>query len=80
MRLTLALIPLALATPAFAQQQQQQMSPPEAALQINGIIGTWAQTIVQQGKMIEDLRKQIAADDAKIKELEDGHDKAAKAK
>ena len=51
------------ATPALAQQQQ--VSPPEAALQINGIIGTWAQTLVQQGKMIEDLQRQLAAEKAK---------------
>ena len=54
-------------TPAFAQQQP---SPPETALQINGVIGQWAQTLVQQGRMIADQQAQIAAKDAKIKELE----------
>jgi hypothetical protein len=70
------LLPLCLlASPALAQQQQP--SPPEVALQINGVVGTWAQTLVQQGKVIEDLQKQnaakdaqIAAKDTKIKELE----------
>lgn len=51
-----------LAAPSFAQQQQPA-SPPETALQINAVIGQWAQTIVQQAKMIEQLQ-------ARIKELE----------
>lgn len=57
-----------LASPCLAQQQQ--LSPPEAALQINGIIGTWAQSLVQQARMIDDLQKQLAAAQARIKELE----------
>lgn len=61
------LIPLCLlATPCFAQQQ----TPSDVALQINGVIGTWAQMIVQQGKMIEDLQKKLAASEARVKELE----------
>lgn len=56
------------ATPCAAQQQQ--LSPPETALQINGVIGAWAQTMVNQGKMIEELQKQLTAAQAKIKELE----------
>lgn len=59
----LALLSLFLATPAAAQQQQ--LSPPETALQINGILGTWAQTLVQQGRVIEELQKQLAAEKAK---------------
>lgn len=50
------------AVPSFAQQQQPA-SPTETALQINAVIGQWAQTIVQQAKMIEQLQ-------ARIKELE----------
>jgi hypothetical protein len=57
-----------IATPVLAQQQQQ--TPAEAALQINSIVGAWAQLIVQQGRQIEDLQKQLAAANAKIKELE----------
>lgn len=47
-----------LATPAFAQQQQP--SPPETALQINGVIGQWAQLLVQQAKLIEQLQAELA--------------------
>ena len=56
------------ATPCFAQQQQT--SPSETALQINSVIGTWAQTLTQQGKLIDDLQKQLIAAQAKIKDLE----------
>lgn len=45
---------LLLTSPAFAQQ-----TPPEVALQVNSIVGTWAQALVQQSKTIEDLQKQI---------------------
>lgn len=63
------LIPaILLAVPALAQQQQA--SPAETALQINAVIGQWASTITQQGKVIEDLQKQIAAAQARVKELE----------
>lgn len=63
------LLPLCLfATPCLAQQTQS--TPAEIALQINNVIGTWATTLTQQAKMIEDQQKQIAAKDAKIKELE----------
>lgn len=44
--------------PALAQQQQIQ-SPPEIALQINSVIGQWAQTLVQQGKLIDEQNKHI---------------------
>lgn len=47
---------LLIATPAFAQQP----SPPETALQINGVIGQWAQTLVQQAKLIEQLQAELA--------------------
>jgi hypothetical protein len=54
------------ASPAIAQQP----TPSEIALQINGVIGVWAQSLVQQGKMIEDLQKQLTAANVKIQELE----------
>lgn len=60
---------LLLTTSAIAQQQQQ-LSPTESALQINSIIGTWAQTLVQQGRVIDDMQKQLTAAQARIKELE----------
>jgi uncharacterized coiled-coil protein SlyX len=56
------------ASPALAQQQQ--LSPPETALQINGVVGQWAQTLVQQGKVIEQLQAELAKANARIKELE----------
>lgn len=63
------LLPLCLlVTPCSAQQQQ--ISPAETALQINGVVSQWATTLIQQGRVIDDLQKQIAAKDAKIKELE----------
>lgn len=67
MKRVILLAMLLAASPALAQQQ---LSPPETALQINGVIGQWAQTLVQQGKAIEELQKQNAAKDARIKELE----------
>jgi hypothetical protein len=64
------LLPLCLlATPCVAQQQQI-VSPSATALQINSIIGQWAQTLEQQGKVIADLQAQLTAANAKIKELE----------
>lgn len=56
-----------LSSSAFAQQQ---VTPPEAALQINRVVGEWAQTIVQQGKAIDELQKQLKDEQAKNKELE----------
>lgn len=70
--LTLAL----LATSALAQQQA--VPPPETALQINGVIGQWAQTLVQQARVIEDLQKQLAAAHARVKELEPKQEPAKK--
>ncbi len=60
---------LLLASPALAQQQQVP-TVAETAIEINNIIGQWSQRLVQQGKVIEELQKQIAVRDAKIKELE----------
>jgi hypothetical protein len=62
------LVLIMLSSPVFAQQQQ---TPPEVALQINGVIGQWAQTIVQQQRTIMEQQAQISAKDAKIKELEE---------
>lgn len=56
-----------IASPAFAQQQQT--TAPEVALQINSVIGGWAQTIVQQNRQIEMLTKQLVDAQAKIEEL-----------
>lgn len=50
--------------------QQQQISPAEAALQIGSIASAMAQTMAQQGKTIDELQKQLAAKEARIKELE----------
>lgn len=68
MRAFIAGLILLLPLPALAQQGQP--SPPETALQINGVIGTWAQTLVQQGRVIESLQKQLADAQKKISELE----------
>jgi hypothetical protein len=56
---------LAVAAPAVAQAQQA--TPPETALQIDNVINTWAQTLVQQGRVIEQQA-------ARIKELEDKYE------
>ncbi len=60
---------LLLASPATAQQPQQ-ISPAEAALQINSLAGSMAQSMAQQGRIIDDMQRQIAAKDVRIKELE----------
>jgi septal ring factor EnvC (AmiA/AmiB activator) len=60
---------LFLAAPAVAQQQQPT-TPAETAIQINNVIGTWSQTLMQQGKVIDELQKQLATANARIKELE----------
>lgn len=57
-----------LVAPASAQQQPQ--TPPEIALQMNGIIGTWAQTLVQQASMIADLQRKLTAAEARIQDME----------
>lgn len=49
---------------------QQQLPPPEAALQINAVIGQWAQALVQQNKVIEELKVQLDKAQARVKELE----------
>ncbi len=58
---------LFLSAPVLAQQT---VSAPEVALQINSMVGAMAQAVMNQGKQIEELQKQIAAKDARIKELE----------
>ncbi len=63
----LVIVALCFTTPALAQQQA---TPAEVALQINSVVSQWATTLTQQGRVIEDLQKQITAKDAKIKELE----------
>lgn len=44
---------------AFAQAPAPQPSPSQMALQLNAVIGQWAQVIEADGKTIADLRKQI---------------------
>lgn len=55
---------------ANAQQAPQQQSPAEIAIQLTNVIGAWAQTLTQQGKVIEDLHRQLATANSRIKELE----------
>lgn len=63
------LLPLCLlATPCIAQQPAPTVA--ETALQINGVVSQWAQTLTQQSRIIDDLQKQLTAANAKIKELE----------
>lgn len=69
MKKTIFIIGLLIATPAIAQQQQQ--SPSEVALQINTIIGQWAQALIQQAKTIDELQKQLKEEQLKNKGLED---------
>lgn len=63
------LLPLCLlASPCLAQQQS--VTPAEAALQINNMVNQMAMGMANQGHVIGDLQKQIAAKDVRIKELE----------
>lgn len=52
------IIALFIITPAYAQQQQSIPTVAETALQINNVIGEWAQRLAQQGKLIEQLKKE----------------------
>lgn len=70
MRLCIAIAVLALSSIMPAYAQQQQVSPPEAALQINGMVAALAQGMVQYGKTIENQNKIIENLQARIKELE----------
>lgn len=62
----LALLFLLAATPALAQQA----TPAETAIQLNALIGQWAQSLTQQARTIEELQKQLTAAQARVKELE----------
>lgn len=56
-------------SPAVAQQQQVQQTPPEVALQLNNVIGSWAQTIVNQTRQIETLQTKNAELQKQLDEL-----------
>jgi len=47
----------ALVAPARAQAQQ---TPSQIAIQLDGVINSWAQTIESQNKVIADLQKEVA--------------------
>lgn len=51
-----------LSSPALAQEQR---TPAQTALAINGVIAQWALTVENQAKQIADLQKQL--DEAKTK-------------
>ena len=66
MKFLAAIAVLAMTAPAVAQQQQ--VTPSQMALQIQGIIGQWAQQIEADQRTIADLQKQIAELKAKTPE------------
>lgn len=49
-----------LATPMQAQQQPAQLTPSQTAIQINGVVGQWAQTIETQQRLISELQQEVA--------------------
>lgn len=57
----LALVLLLIAMPASAQPQQQQQTPSQLALQLQQIIGNWAQAIEALQKQNADLQQQLTA-------------------
>ena len=67
--LVIAAMLLLLTSPTLAQQQQQ-ISPSDAALQIISVANAMAQAMNQEIKTVDDLQKQLAAANARIKELE----------
>lgn len=61
-RLFVLLTAVLISNVAAAQPaQQQEPSPAEVALQLNNVINSWAQAIIQQNKTIAELQKQLAA-------------------
>lgn len=54
----LSLLLLSLST-SIAVAQPGQLSPSQAAIQINTVIGQWAQTIEAQQKSIMDLQQEV---------------------
>ena len=58
-----------LPTLAFAQAPQQQISPSEAAIQVDTMINQIASLATNQGKMIESLQKQIRDQQQEIADL-----------
>lgn len=57
-----------LSSPAFAQQPQQ-LTPSQLAIQLNTVIGQWAQTIEAQQKQISDLQQERAKLSTEIEKL-----------
>jgi hypothetical protein len=55
-------VALLFSSPALAQEQR---TPSQTALAINGVIAQWALTVEAQAKQIVDLQKQL--DEAKAK-------------
>jgi TolA-binding protein len=54
---------------AFAQSPQQQISPSEAAIQVDTMVNSIASLATNQGKMIESLQKQIRDQQQEIADL-----------
>src|SRR5262249_39319394 len=70
--LSLATSALAQAPPPPLPAQQQQPTPADIALQINRVVGEWAQTITSLQKQMPELQQQLQAvtrerDDLKAK-------------
>jgi TolA-binding protein len=61
-------VALLFATPAFAQQQQR--SPSQIAIEANQMVGYLASFAEQEGVTIQQLQKQLADAQARVKELE----------
>lgn len=54
---------------AYAQSPQQQISPAEAAIQVDTMVNSIASLATNQGKMIESLQKQIRDQQQEIADL-----------
>jgi TolA-binding protein len=75
MKLILTALALVILSPAAALAQQQpapSQTPSQTALQVVAIISSWAQTIEGQHQQVATLQAQLAAAQARVKELEDG--------
>ena len=60
---------LLLPTLAFAQSPQQQVSPAEAAIQIDSMVNQVAQLATNQTRAIESLQKQVQDQQKEIADL-----------
>jgi hypothetical protein len=54
---------------AYAQASQQQISPAEAAIQVDTMVNSIASLATNQGKMIESLQKQVRDQQSEIADL-----------